>query len=238
METYKLGNEIKCIIRGYAAGPIGNMIAEYDNQPYTILKDVSATMRFKDKDVNSTKGVKNILSYNANDIEELQISNVLLTEKIMSLIFSQHESKLCSVAENFESDDEGNIFISCPQDTIYQVFVYDENGELEEDSSYALLNLNTNTLKVKNINSPYMIVYSYEGQYALSLDTPNNLYVTLDLELVGNIDDETNHMFIHLDKCGIKADKNLYFNQGINTIDLTFTIISDSTTENYIVLKD
>ena len=238
METYKLGNEIKCIIRSYAAGPIGNTVALYDNQPYTILKDVSATIRFKDQNSNIGKGVKNLLSYNTNAIEDIQISNVLLTDKIINLIFDQVESKLCTVAENFESDNNGNVFISCPQDIIYNVFTYNENGDLETDSSFFSFDLSQSNFKVQEPNAPYMIVYSYEGQNAVSLTAPNHLYVTLDLELVSNIDNETSKMFIHLDKCGIKADKNLYFNQNINSVDLTFTVIDNGTTNNYIVLKD
>ena len=238
METYKLGNEIKCIIRSYTAGPIGNTVALYDNQPYTILKDVSATIRFKDVDSNIGKGAKYLLSYNANEIEDIQISNVLLTDKVLNLIFSNSDIKLCTVAENFESDSNGDIFISCPQNIIYDVFTYNEDGELEKDSSYINFNLSESNLKVSKPNASYMIVYSYEGQNAVSLTAPNHQYVTLDLELIGNIDDETNHMFIHLDKCGLKADKNLYFNSSVNQVDLTFRVINDEITDNYIVLKD
>lgn len=238
METYKLGNEIKCIIRSYTAGPIGNTVALYDNQPYTILKDVSATIRFKDVDSNIGKGARYLLSYNANEIEDIQISNVLLTDKVLNLIFSSSDVKLCTIAENFESDSNGRIFINCPQDVIYQVFVYDENGDLEADSSYEMFDLSSGELTVKNANSAYMVVYSYYGQHVLSLSGGENFYVTLDLELIGNIDDETNHMFIHLDKCGLKADKNLYFNSSVNQVDLTFKVINDGTTDNYIVLKN
>ena len=40
MKTYKIGNKVKCIIRSYSSGYIGETRMEYDNQPYTVLQDI------------------------------------------------------------------------------------------------------------------------------------------------------------------------------------------------------
>jgi hypothetical protein len=44
------------------------------------------------------------------------------------------------------------------------------------------------------VNSDYLIAYSYEKEFALSLTKNKNFYLTLDLEIVGNQDDSTQHM--------------------------------------------
>ena len=53
MNTYKLGNKITCIIRAYSSGKIGDMVMDYNNQPYTIVKSVNANLSFVDIDVNA-----------------------------------------------------------------------------------------------------------------------------------------------------------------------------------------
>ena len=88
METYKLGNKINCIIRAYSTGSIGSTLIEYVNQPYSILKDVGATINFTDSNKNSSQGVRNLLAYNVSEIDSLNISNVLLTDKILNLLFN------------------------------------------------------------------------------------------------------------------------------------------------------
>ena len=53
--------------------------------------------------------------------------------------------------------------------------------------------------------------------------------------ITGNEEDSAAKMTIHIDKCGLKIDKNMYFNQRSNTVDLIFTVLD--TGENYIALE-
>ena len=62
MKTYKLGNKIKCIIRSFASGKIGSQEMQYGNQPYTVLKDVAASVTFESENRNP-KSVFTELSY-------------------------------------------------------------------------------------------------------------------------------------------------------------------------------
>lgn len=231
METYKLGNKINCIIRAYSTGNIGSTLIEYDNQPYSILKDVGATINFTDRDRHSSQGVRNLLAYNVSEIDSLNISNVLLTDKILNLLFNNSEEKLCTVTKDVVSTSDGKIYLTAPRDDIYQIFIFNEDG-LE----FALDKHNiTEPILVNNIDSSYLVIFSYVGNKAVSFSSPRNLYLTLDLELTGNINDETNKMWIHLDQCAVSANKTLYFNQDINTVDLDFKVLS--TDNNYIVLS-
>ena len=128
MKTYKLGNKTKCIIRSFSAGRIGEQEMQYDNQPYTVLKDVEASLTFIDKNISS-KSTFVDLSYNIDSLQEINISNVELNDKILNLIFSKNEDKLCSTMINCVAENN-KIYITSPTDEIYQVFIYDVDGNL------------------------------------------------------------------------------------------------------------
>ena len=231
METYKLGNKINCIVRAHSSVNIGSTLIQWDNQPYSILKDVSATIRFSDRDKNTSQGVKNLLAYNASEIDTLSISNVLLTDKVLGLLFANSEEKLCTVTRDVVSTSDKKIYLTAPKDEIYQIFIFNEDGLEQALGEHNI----TEPIIVDQANSSYLVIFSYEGNKAISFSSPNNLYLTLDLELTGNINDETNKMWIHLDQCAVSANKTLYFNQDINTVDLDFKVLS--TDNNYIVLS-
>ena len=152
MKTYKLGNKTKCIIRSFSAGRIGEQEMQYDNQPYTVLKDVEASLTFTDKNISS-KSTFVDLSYNIDNLQEINISNVELNDKILNLIFSKNEDKLCSTMINCVAENN-KIYITSPTDEIYQVFIYDVDGNLEQ--AYGVLN--NMEVEVKR-NEDYLVFF-------------------------------------------------------------------------------
>ena len=231
MKTYKLGNKIKCIIRSFAAGMIGEQEMIYGNQPYTVLKDVEASLTFSDKVVNA-KSIFNDLSYSVDSLQEINISNVELNDKILNLIFSKNEDKLFSTMENCQPEN-GKIYISAPASEIYQVFIYDIDGNREKEFG----SLNSFEVSVKR-NDNYIVFYSYisDGKsFNLNKERENNFYLTLDLIIEGNIDDQTNTSCIHINKCALQINKNMYFNRNLNAVDLKFIVIDDN--KSYITLE-
>lgn len=188
METYKIGNKVTAIIRAYSAGKIGDDLMVYDNQPYTILHGVSADLRFRDVSKTGRDAVQKVLYHNMNVLDSITVSNIELTSKIMNLIFPKSESKLAHVAENYDSDEENRIYLNY-SGQVYQVFVYNQEGELEQDSCLGTYDAN-NPIVVQNPNSNYLIVYSYEKEVAYNLNNYNNVYLTVDLQITGNTDDE------------------------------------------------
>ena len=230
MATYKIGNKITGIIRSFCAGKLGSMDMTYDNQPYTIIRDISATLTFSNDTKDETVGRKNLLQYNADEVKEVRLNNVPLTEKILDLIYKSNPEKLFSKQEDYESDENGIIYLNT-DDTIYQVFVYDNEGKLEQ----AFGEYQTQELQVAKPESIYSIYYSYIGEKSYFLDKPDNFYIKLDLDIIGNEDDNTQDMCLHIDKASIKVDKSMYFNNNSNSIDLTCTVIH--TGLNYITLK-
>lgn len=230
MATYKIGNKITGIIRSYYAGTLGKMEMVYDNQPYTILRDISATATFSEQTVSERVGVNNVLGYNIDSLKEIKLNNVLLTGKILDLIYQENEDKLFSKQENYTSDENGIIYLNTT-DTIYQVFVYDSDGNLEQ----AYGTYEDTTITVNNTESDYSIYYSYIGEESYLLDKPENQYIKLDLIIVGNEDDSTQDMCLHVDKAIIRVDKNIYFNNTTNTVDLTIVVIS--TGLDYLTIK-
>ena len=228
MKTYKLGNKTKCIIRSFSAGKIGEQEMKYDNQPYTVLKDVEASLTFVDKNISSKTTFVD-LSYNIDSLQEINISNVELNDKILNLIFSKNEDKLCSTMINCVAENN-KIYITSPTDEIYQVFIYDVDGNLEQ--AYGVLN--NMEVEVKR-NEDYLVFFTYTGEKSFKINRSESLYLTLDLILEGNADDEINTSFIHINKCALKVNKNMYFNRSLNAVDLKFIIIDDN--ESYITLE-
>ena len=228
MKTYKLGNKTKCIIRSFSAGRIGEQEMQYDNQPYTVLKDVEASLTFVDKNISS-KSTFVDLSYNIDSLQEINISNVELNDKILNLIFSKNEDKLCSTMINCVAENN-KIYITSPTDEIYQVFIYDVDGNLEQ--AYGVLN--NMEVEVKR-NEDYLVFFTYAGEKSFKINRSESLYLTLDLILEGNADDEINTSFIHINKCALKVNKNMYFNRSLNAVDLKFIVIDDN--ESYITLE-
>ncbi len=228
MKTYKLGNKTKCIIRSFSAGKIGEQEMKYDNQPYTVLKDVEASLTFVDKNISSKTTFVD-LSYNIDSLQEINISNVELNDKILNLIFSKNEDKLCSTMINCVAENN-KIYITSPTDEIYQVFIYDIDGNLEK--AYGVLN--NMEVEVKR-NEDYLVFFTYVGEKSFKINRSESLYLTLDLILEGNADDEINTSFIHINKCALKVNKNMYFNRSLNAVDLKFVVIDDN--ESYITLE-
>ena len=228
MKTYKLGNKTKCIIRSFSAGKIGEQEIKYDNQPYTVLKDVEASLTFVDKNISSKTTFVD-LSYNIDSLQEINISNVELNDKILNLIFSKNEDKLCSTMINCVAENN-KIYITSPTDEIYQVFIYDIDGNLEK--AYGVLN--NMEVEVKR-NEDYLVFFTYIGEKSFKINRSESLYLTLDLILEGNADDEINTSFIHINKCALKVNKNMYFNRSLNAVDLKFIVIDDN--ESYITLE-
>jgi len=229
MKTYKIGNKVNAIIRAYSAG---NFVTEmtYDNEPYTIIKGVSVDLTFKSKDSLAKTQDKQLLTFNHDQLSQVNIKDVELNDKILNLIYNKNEdAPLCTKAENYTSS--GNTIYLNTEGTIYQVFVYDDEGELE--SAYG--SYEGSTLTVEKENSSYLIVYSYVGEKSFFLSKPQNFYCTVDLEVIGNIDDETSNMYIHIDKCGIKVDHSMYFNQSANAVDLSLIVLD--TGNDYITVE-
>ena len=228
MKTYKLGNKTKCIIRSFSAGRIGEQEMKYDNQPYTVLKDVEASLTFVDKNISSKTTFVD-LSYNIDSLQEINISNVELNDKILNLIFSKNEDKLCSTMINCVAENN-KIYITSPTNEIYQVFIYDVDGNLEK--AYGVLN---NMEVAVQRNEDYLVFFTYVGEKSFKINRSESLYLTLDLILEGNANDEINTSFIHINKCALKVNKNMYFNRSLNAVDLKFVVIDDN--ESYITLE-
>ena len=231
MNTYKLGNKVTCIIRAYSSGKIGDVVMDYNNQPYKIVKSATANLGFKDIDTTAKSSFTQ-LAYNNSKLSQVQISDVTLNDKILNLIFLKSEVKLVSKVENQVADDNNLIYLTPIANEVYQVFIYNSKGELDK----AIGTHNTDEpIIVSKPNKDYLVCYQYEANKGYSLDKPENMYFTLDLLVTGNKEDNTSDMNIHVEKCALKIDKNMYFNQHSNAVDLIFTVLD--TGENYIALE-
>lgn len=230
METFKIGNKVNGIIRTYHSGFIGKEQLQYDNQPYTIFNGSNAQFTFGDTNVTINQSFAQ-LGYTNEKLTRITVSDIKLTTKILNLIFQKSEEKLCSRAENFNSNSSNQIFLKKPANEIYQVFIYNNEGQLEK----AYGTLSESIIIVDKPNSNYLICYSYLGKESYSFDSPAGGALTLDLYFEGNTNDQTQDMYIHIEKCNLRVNKSLYFRQDSNTVDLVFEVLD--TGHNYIVVK-
>lgn len=245
MKTYKLGNKIKCIIRSFSSGKIGEQDVPYANQPYTVLKDVEASLLFGNRETNA-KSITRELSHNIEFLQEITISNVTLNDKILNLIFLKNEEKLCSTVENCTLKNK-KLYLSKNLSEIYQVFIYNCNGELlaatgEYDASNGSISLDDSLEfyepeKHTAVEEDVLVFYTYKQLDGVGFNLEQNIYqyLTLDFILEGNVDDESRNSYIHINKCSLRVDKNMYFNRTLNAVDLKFTIINDG--ESYMTLE-
>lgn len=187
METYKIGNKVKAIVRAWCAGKIGDYTLQYKNEPYLILDNVELQLFYRNRQAESRTGITSMLSYNADSISEVHINNIPISSKILNLIYSKNEEKLCNVVENHQSDEENKVYLNSPQEEVYQVFIFN-NGEMVQ--AYGTFNI-AEGLIVPKANTDYTICYSYLGEVSVNLNRPENYYVILDFEITGNIDDQT-----------------------------------------------
>lgn len=231
MENYKLGNIGQIIIRTY--NPIDGIYpTKYDNQPYTFLKDKEFAINFDNNTSDIKRRTVNELATSWGTIDSIEINDVELNSKILNLVYQPNESKICSRAENYDSDDEGMIYLTRPNNqTIYQIFIYNDDGDLET----ALDELNSDELQVERPNSNYFIIYNFEGRNAFNFSSNQKYYFTLDITTIMNEDEESQPCHIHIDKCQLRLDQRMTFKQSSNTIDLIFKVVGH--TDNYICLE-
>lgn len=186
MNNFQIGNKVKCIIRAYNSGEIGDTLIQYDNQPYTVLTDARVNFQFKKQNSNASATVRK-LGYSTDFIDTILFNDVELNDKILNLICPKSEQKLISTMQNCDSDDDGYVFLALPTDKVYQVFIYDIDGQLEKAYDY----LTSGQIQVKNRTSNYLIFYSYYDGTSFALDLRKNLYLTLDFEVLGNTNQQT-----------------------------------------------
>ena len=231
METYKLGNSVKAILRAYSPGVIGDVNIEYPMQPYTIINSAEANIIFNTRDGNASNATngQSLLNYNIDYVDSVVLNNVALTNKILNLIFKLDDNPLCTKTVNCKSNNEGIIYL--PNENMYQVFIYNDLGELESAHD----EINSSNLQVANNNSNYLLIYITDGKKGFFLNRLVNLYMSLDLEIDGNEENRTNKFWIHLEKCSLSVNKNLYFNGSINSIDLKFKVIKSD--NDYITIN-
>lgn len=231
MKSYQIGNKVNCVIRTFVPSTVGEVETQYDNEPYTILKDVSVSLSFSDEEKTARDGQSfRQLHYDISTLNQVRISNVHLTNKVLDMLFNKKDVGLKTFYESVTSDEEGHIFITQPDETIYQVFIYNEQEEMVQAHGSV-----EPTAIVLNANENYLIVYQTLGTNILHLNSPVNTYFTLDLICEGNTDEVTAPTYIHIHKVGLRSEKSLYFNQNLNAVDLTFNVIR--TDEDYIVLE-
>lgn len=229
MKTYKLGNKVKATLRAYAPGKIGNVDIKYNGQPYTIIDAAEVQVNFAETNKDGVVSAGSIFNFNIDYVDSVDISNVELTDKILNLIFGVDDEPLCSKTMNSNSDDSGIIYL--PEDVMYQVFVFDDEGELE--SAHELIT--DGQLSVNKLNSNYFIVYTCDGKKGFSLNRYNNTLLTLDFEVTGNKNDNTSKFWMHLHKCSLGVNKNLHFDGTVNSIDLRFKVLKSD--NDYITLQ-
>ena len=220
MYFYKIGNVSDVILRSVDASAIGSYNIKYGYEPYTILKDKEIEINFKSI-TKELKGSTNILQFNQDYPDELVVNNVELNDKILNLLYQPANEGICTEYQNCVSDEEGMVYLNNIKDKYYQIFIFNEEGNLE--SAYG--ELTESQLKVKNANSSYLIVYGFLGNKNYLIHPIENIYFSIDIITKSNSDDITFPTYYHFDKCALQISKDMYFDNNANTVNLKFKIL-------------
>lgn len=251
METFKFGNKVKCIIRFHnCSKSIGGITPQFDEQPYTVLNNLSATVTFKSNSTNSTsKESAYLMANQVDEIGEIQLRNCLLTDKLIYLLFGMREGAGNFTAQcQVTADEDGKLYLPTTK-TVCRAFVYDSNGDLyaaytfdgkEKSNNLHGLDMSNGQVLSKDncifsttegargfiTDQDYMIFYEYPGEFTFSLDSQYSSVMSFDLISDGNLQDSTKSFCLHIAKATISANKTFYFTkQESNTIDLTLKVI-------------
>ena len=239
MRTYKLGNKIDCIIRSFSPIQIGDDELIFSNQPYTILRDVETNLIFKTSESDSKTRFSQ-LHFSVDSLDEITISDVELNNKILNLIFSKNKEKFTSSVVNCDVEDN-KFYLPASNSQIFQVFIYDVFSNLIaatsewNDAEINLEEFEYQHLPEERYNGNCLVFYSTLGEIGYNINRTENIYLTLDFIISGSEDDELNTSYIHINKCSLSVDKNMYFNNTVNAVDLKFKVIDDG--NSYITLK-
>ena len=164
MEQYKLGNRVRVIIRAWSAGKIGDYTLTYQNEPFLILDDIEMRMGYRNKVSESSSAQDTLLSYNIDSVSEVEISDIPISDKILSLIYSKNEIKLCNVVENCTSDEDKKIYLTSPRSKIYQVFIFKE-GQMIQAYGVEEFLTRINKLPFTALNEFKKLVETYQDSY-------------------------------------------------------------------------
>ena len=238
METYKIGNKVKCIVRSLVPCTIGTTEMKYGNQPYTILNDIDASLHFTTAGSAARVQRTAQLAYSMDNVSGVKLSNVTLNKRILDLIFDikPQEEVLCNSSVNMDVEPGEPLELSYlvnQHGAIYQVFIYNADAELV--AAQGSIDKSNFTIDVGPDGGNFLVFYSHEGQMGYALERTGGVYLSLDLEVDGNESDDLNTYYIHLHRCSLSVSKNLYFHGGINNIDLDFAVIPSE--EDYITIK-
>lgn len=234
-DTLKLGNHCNCLIRAYSSTDIGTYQITYGNEPYTSIDNCRCRINFTGDNAAANQANTTILRESLAYVNEIHLYDCLLTTKILNLIFPKIEPKYISKQEKLFSDDTAKVYLSSSAEKLYQVFVYCD-GQLE--TAYGELDNTGEPLSVEKAESNYLVVYQIAAPSNTTTRTLNslqNLYLTLDLEVIGNVNNQTTTAYIHIDKCNLYVNKSIALEEGLNTVDLTFRVINTKDDNNYII---
>ena len=152
----------------------------------------------------------------------------------MNLIYSKNEGFSITFSEKTLSGEDKKIYFSNGLGKNKKmVFVYNTEGQAPElEAAYDTIT--EDYIEVQDADSYYLLVYEVITDNIYSLDKRNNIYVSLDISSTSAEDEETSRVWIHIDKAIVQVNKTLYFNANANAVDLTFVVIKDKDTINYI----
>ena len=241
MTTHKIGNQVTCVIRAYDSTPIGDYKVSYNNEPYTIIKGENASATFTSESVDMMGRDRNG-AYATEKIDSIILYNVTLTDKILNLIYLKNKEVSITFTEELLSSEDKKLFLSKglgKQKKLVFIFDADDSSKAPIlEKAIETLEADEDVVEVDKANAYYFVVYEVITNKAYSLDARKSMYVALDLMTISNTDDKTSNTWLHIDKAIVKVNKNMYFNTKANAVDLTFSVVRDSKTENYLVSEE
>lgn len=226
MNRYSFSGKGNVLIKANSQAKYGNQ--NFDaKEPIAYFTDVMISVSFANSEKIARSDIKNLAVESKSEPSILTIENIKTSESLLALLYKKEEEHRNNqtYVKKIISSAEGEIFLPIQSDEVLEplIFIYDENKN-------RILDFILNDSMIENLspNTTYIVFYSVEkpAKSTYSLETPAMPYLSAEIHVLGNVNEKTGEVVLHLNTLQLLSRPTLDFNSDNPFVDtLEFVII-------------
>lgn len=200
------------------------------NQPIALFDDVDIELQFSNKETVAKKGITNLAADSSSEASILRVTNIKNSDSLFALLYRKREAEHKEITESKKlfADENGIILLPIEStDTIVpdSIFIFNSNKEMVTfnfDNVFTISGLN---------HEEYSVFYKkyIENISVFDLSGYQMPYVSLEVQIVGNISGVTGTMIMNITRASILNKPSLNFYEISAFSDsLEFALISQN----------
>lgn len=232
MERYSFSGKGNILIKAKSSGKYGSK--QYvSNEPIVYFTNVFVNLNFQYIEKTPNVSIENLVVDPKSSPSYLRVSNIKVSEPLQTLLYKKktNQTKYRTFVKKLVSEDSSLFLpIESDQELIGELFIYDSNKT--KMSGYVI---NNETYEITGLDDgEYTIFYSVNQNATsiYSLEAPNYPNMSLEIEIIGNLDGSTGAAIIHIDNVKLLTRPSLDMNSETPFVDdLDFAILQGSIAE-------